>query len=106
MDKKEVIRTIGIIKLVFGIILSLVCIISTISIPSEMMNKNLEIGRSMEDLIGSEEVSNEARTTFLNESLTRSFLGLEHLILFFLLELIIFILSVMLILRGILSLQK
>ncbi len=110
-EKKQEVKTewdyvkiIGTVQIGLGIILIIACIISVFYIPSLVMEKHQTTGSRFGDVMENEGI--EPDSGIMQGYMIMGMSTLEHVMLFGLLETILFVLSVMLIMQGIVNVKE
>ncbi len=110
-EKKQVqeqwdyVKIIGAIQLCLGIILVIASVISIFYIPGAVMDKHERVNQMWAESMGKEEGTTTKQIT-VQGAVTRAMSGIEHLILFGLLEAILLVLSIMLMMQGIVNVKE
>jgi len=107
-QKWNIIKIMGWIQLSLGIILIIASVVSIWYIPGKMIDLQQKVGHMSTDYMEATGIESNSTTgqIFTQELITRSLLGLEHLILFGLLETILIVLSIILIMQGIVNIKE
>ena len=110
MDEGKFREIIGWIQVIFGVLLVITMIVSLMIIPGYVRDFNFDVHEKYVEALEENNFSiaiNETSGQILQQStITRGLMDIENMILFGMLELLLFVLAVILVLQGLLNIKQ